>query len=229
MPPTPYHQPHLQQNTSPNLSVLSTFTAALSDLSTLKPTLLTLRHDYLSLDRELLRATSQIEDLERKNERLERGNERMRRECDAIYAGRMNYQNERFMEDLSRQSGISFEGFAAADDAAVDSPMWLDAAAAAAAAAAGRDGVVGEVWKREGRFIWVRREDGGMGRIDGVAGVTRERVVGGWESWKKGLGRRVGEKRKGWRTRLADKRESWVGDLRERWREEKARIRGGWR
>ena len=156
MPPTPYHQPHLQQNTSPNLSVLSTFTAALSDLSTLKPTLLTLRHDYLSLDRELLRATSQIEDLERKNERLERGNERMRRECDAIYAGRMNYQNERFMEDLSRQSGISFEGFAAADDAAVDSPMWLDAAAA------GRDGVVGEVWKREGRFIWVRREDGGM-------------------------------------------------------------------
>ena len=212
MPPTPYHQPHLQQNTSPNLSVLSTFTAALSDLSTLKPTLLTLRHDYLSLDRELLRATSQIEDLERKNERLERGNERMRRECDAIYAGRMNYQNERFMEDLSRQSGISFEGFAAADDAAVDSPMWLDAAAA------GRDGVVGEVWKREGRFIWVRREDGGMGRIDGVAGVTRERVVGGWESWKKGLGRRVGEKKMGWRTRLADKREMW--------REEKARIRG---
>ncbi|KAM0700006.1 hypothetical protein Q7P36_000217 [Cladosporium allicinum] len=157
MPPTPYHQPHLQKNTSPNLSVLSAFTAALSDLSTLKPTLLTLRHDYLSLDRELLRATSQIEDLERKNERLERDNKRMRRECDAIYAGRMNYQNERFMEDLSRQSEISFEGFAA-DDAAVDSPMWLDAAAAA-----GRDGVVGEVWKREGRFIWVRREDGGDG------------------------------------------------------------------
>ena len=150
----------------------------------------------------------------------------MRRECDAIYAGRMNYQNERFMEDLSRQSGISFEGFAAADDAAVDSPMWLDAAAAAAA---GRDGVVGEVWKREGRFIWVRREDGGMGRIDGVAGVTRERGVGGRASWKKGLGRRVGEKRKGWRTRLADKRESREGDLRERGREEKARIRGGWR
>jgi len=216
MPPTPYHQPQ----TPPNLSVLNTFTAALSDLSALKPTLLTLRNNYLSLELELrnlaaenLQSRARIENLTRKCERLEKERNGMARECASLFAARLERQNENFMQDLARSSGIEFD-----EVVALDSPIWV----CGGAAAAGRDGVVGEVWKREGRFVWVRREDGGMGRIDGVAGVTKERVVGGWEQWKKDIGRRAVDKKEGLRARLVEKRESWG----ERWREEMARLRG---
>ena len=225
MSPNPYHQPH--QPDQHNHSILNAFNAALSDLSTLKPTLLTLRHDYLALDLQLrnltaenLQATSQIEDLTKKNERLEKERTQIERDCVGLFAEQLKAQNHHFTNELGgRDSGSKF----------VDSPMWLRNAVTADGGAAGGNAVVEGPWKREWMLLWVHREDGGLGRIDGVGGITRERVVGGWENWKKGLEKRVTAKREGLKARLVEKRARLVekkAGWGERWREEKARIRG---
>lgn len=149
MPP-PAHPHQYQQHHHPNPSILSTFTTALADLSTLNPALNALRHDYLALELELRdlmlensRSCSLAQELQRKNEVLEKERDRMQDECAAAFAGGLKAQNDRFAEALKRGSGGSGDrnsGRSSGGD-------W-------------RDGVLGEVWLRKGRFVWVRREGG---------------------------------------------------------------------
>lgn len=113
----------------------------------------------------------------------------MQDECAAAFAGGLRAQNGLFRKALNRGSGGSGGSGSRRHSGRSSGGDW-------------RDGVLGEVWVRKGRFVWVRREGGGAGRIDGVGGVTRERVVGGWREWNKSWGRRL----EAWRERKERKR-----------------------